>query len=152
MSNTEPSKQQSSAAALEHTPTRELPPDVDRTIRYTTRFNRTVGTCRMRAWLDEHTVVVTELPDNEGMSVTNAAEHVAEVVEAVLAVRFIDDGSTYAPLFRLVEHYEATTHSGMSLSLVTFAGRDHGRPDAPSWRPLAADDWLTAVLDERASA
>lgn len=148
MSNTEPRRSDNSAASSEHTAARQS--DIDRTIRYTTRFNRTTGKCRLRAWLDERTFVITELADNPGMSVTNAVEHIAETIEALFSVRCTADReATYAPLVRLVEHYPPRGQLGISLAVVHFVGRDGKRPDGPTWGPLPADDWLHTALDER---
>lgn len=118
-------------------------PDVDRLLRYSTPWNATTGLCRLRVWWRERTIVVTELDDNPGMSITNAIEYVAEAVEATLGVQLdVDD----APA--LIEHYPAAYHRGPTIDRVFFGGRNRdGRLERPYWRPATLSyPWLYEAL------
>lgn len=122
-------------------------PDLDRRIRYTPRWQRREGVARLRVFHGEQVAVVTELDDNPGMSVTNAAEAVAQVVEDLLGVRFAPHPTLMVPVtWTLVEHYP---RSQARLSVVTFAGRDgEGRLEGPTWRYVQPGElpWLDAAL------
>jgi hypothetical protein len=103
--------------------------DVDRTLDYFSRHTAVMGRCRLRVWHDEAIVVVTELEQNPGMSVTNAIEDIASLVELVL-VKKLDD-------FLLVEHYPRSTMRGSTYDVVTFTGRQKAGPlVGPAWAPL----------------
>ncbi len=105
------------------------------------------GRCRVRIYLPEEerdtpVVICTELADNPGMSITNSAERIAaEVISA---------HSLPAPLV-WIEHYEdgarGTPEDPASFDLVLFdsyeiedlgryAGEEHKRIGAPSWKAL----------------
>jgi hypothetical protein len=105
------------------------------------------GRCRVRIYLpeEEHdapVVVCTELPSNEGMSITNAVEQIA--AEVIHAHRLP------TPLV-WIEHYEygarGTPDDPATFDLVTFAsyevenlgsylGEERKRIGEPSWKPL----------------
>lgn len=104
-------------------------PDLDRRLRYTPRWTIAEGECRLRIWFDERIVLVTELEDNPGASVTNAIEVIAEAVERVID-QPIDR-------FLLVEHYERTAMRGSTYDRVSFSGRLSDRTlVGPAWAPL----------------
>lgn len=139
MSNTEPAAE-GSAPPARGAP----PPDVDRDLRYFP--GGVIGVCRLRVWHDERTIVVTERDDNEGWSVTNAAEEIADAVEALLDIDLLTGPH------RLIEHYPPAAHRGIVVTRVRFASRRHGAPCGPTWGPLPAGDWLFTALDERDDA
>ena len=90
---------------------------------------RTVARRRFVVFCDPHAArspiaVVTERLEDEGMSITNAAEEVRDAL--------IDRLATAS--FRLVEHYENGIR-GETFDWVYFD--DHGRP---FWRPLEVGD------------
>jgi hypothetical protein len=112
------------------------------------------GSCRIRiyrsddlpeegsATRDEAVVIVSELPDNRGQSVTNAIERIA--AEVISAHRLP------TPLIT-VEHYErgvrGTPEDPHTFDLVTFStyevedlgtylGEERKRIGEPSWKPL----------------
>jgi hypothetical protein len=94
-------------------------------------------------------VIATELADNPGMSITNAAEHLAYRV----CVEFAIDPSQ---LF-WVEHYGYAAPGGgtrrpRTYDLVTFEilppGHD-GIFTRPTWRPMRNEDWLAVGLTLR---
>lgn len=126
-----------------------ISPDLDRQVRYTPRWQRREGVARLRVFHGEHVAVLTELDDNPGMSVTNAVEEAAQVVEDLLGVRFAEHPTLMVPVtWSLVEHYE---RSEARLSVVTFSGRDaEGRLEGPTWRYLQPGEmsWLDAALAE----
>lgn len=106
-------------------------------------------------------VIATELPDNSGTSVTNAAEHLAS---------FVCDSFGIAP-GRLVwiEHYGASpgVRKDETYDLVTFEESKpqqihwlpavlRHQPDGwpghfaePTWRPMTAADWQALGLAPR---
>jgi hypothetical protein len=117
------------------------------------------GRCRIRIY--DHTtkmpvIVCTELTDNPGQSITNAAEQIAaEVLEnhphifdpfALVSLA----GLTYDKPFVWIEHYEdgarGTPRDGATFCLVEFshyevrgelrAGQWAKEIGSPSWRPL----------------
>jgi hypothetical protein len=78
-----------------------------------------------------HVAVVTELPDNPGMSVTNAAEHI-----------FVKLAGVYSRGLVVMEHYHADPNSsswkrGERLDRVWLTG--HMANWQPVW-PIAPDD------------
>lgn len=111
------------------------------------------GRCRIRIYRpdlpvegsaarDEAVVIATELPDNEGMSITNAAERIASEV--------ISFHRLPTPLV-WVEHYEDGAHGTEedphTFDSVTFSsyeiedlgaylGEQRRRIGEPSWKPL----------------
>lgn len=108
------------------------------------------GHCRveaMRASGGRVAVVATELRSNPGMSVTNAAEHVATQVCLYLGID---------PL-RLVwiEHYGYPAPAGMpkrTYDRVRFAGVLPDEPvffEEPSWSPMKPSDWFELGLEPR---
>lgn len=120
-------------------------PSLDERLTYRMRaWMANDGACRLRVWRPERVIVVTELDDNPGMSVTNAAEEVAFALERRLSVDVLD--GTYT----LVEHYPPRAGHPADFDLVTFAGRgSDGVPYGVTWRPISpALDWLRfAVLE-----
>jgi len=118
------------------------------------------GRCRVRIYqgdVDELPVVIcTELPDNEGMSITNAAEQIANEVLANHPEVFATIAPSATPSIRderpfiWIEHYEdgarGTPEDPATFDLVEFShyepkdvlragewGKEIGEP---SWRPL----------------
>lgn len=104
------------------------------------------GTCRVRVFQpddgDQPVVIASELPENEGMSVTNGADRIA--------AELMDQYELPAP-FIFIEHYpaEARPSFGETYDLVTFSDfrirkeasdyRGEGpvlRIGRQSWRPL----------------
>jgi len=100
------------------------------------------GRCQIRVYVRHGvvtpTVVLTELPDNAGPSITNAIEHIMPVVRAHPLV-----DSSHGLV--VIEHYGWAT--GPSLSLVTFDS-----VGAPRWRALTVEQAAVFVgganLDE----
>jgi hypothetical protein len=94
-------------------------------------------------------VIATELMDNPGTSITNAAEHLAYRV----CVEFSIDPSRLV----WIEHYgyPSAFEKGnpRSFDLVTFrippAGHDAVFAD-PTWRPMSDEDWRSLGLPPRA--
>lgn len=125
-------------------------PDLDRRIRYTPRWQRREGIARLRVFHGEQVAVVTELDDNPGMSVTNAAEEVAQVVEDLLGVRFAPHPTLMVDVsWTLVEHYARDAGGHMSLSAVRFTGRDaEGALEGPAWTAIREGElpWLWEAL------
>lgn len=120
-------------------------PDLDRRLEYWPAANggRNKSACRLRVWHERHVAMVTELDDNPGMSVTNAAEDVWTAVSRLL------DCELLHPAWTMVEHYAATPRGWLParFDVVLFEGRDgERRLSSPSWRPAARHgglEWLT---------
>jgi hypothetical protein len=111
-------------------------PDVDvscATGRHPYHLAGTPTQFRLRAWVDDRLVVVSDAPANRGASVTNAIEHVAAIVEAHLDVRLVEhDLATWCG-WQLIQHDARTG----SLDFVRFAGRDDDDlAERPEWSPL----------------
>ena len=89
------------------------------------------GNARCRVRINATTVVATELPDNPGMSLTNAANIVAMQVCQFYEI----------PLSELVwiEHYPAQPHSEESFDRVLF-NNDNGNLTIDTWLPLSTDE------------
>lgn len=127
--------------------------DVDREIEYANPGGY-IGRCRMRAWLTERVVVVSELGTNRGMSVTNAIETIAVVVERSLGEQLGEEPGSFV----LVEHYDAHSYNPPrihddklpTLDVVRFAGRRGDRFYGPTWAPLHRRapelSWLSEAL------
>jgi hypothetical protein len=94
--------------------------------------------CFVRIWDSVEAVVVmlTELPDNPGMSVTNACEDIA--------TRIVQDFGIDLQRTRFIEHYpeEKTLHYGTehvrkeTFDEIFFTWDSKGRADEPHWKPL----------------
>lgn len=89
------------------------------------------GTCRVRVYLpddggDRPVVIVSELPENRGMSVTTGADRIAAEV--------MDEYELPAP-FTFIEHYPAEPALDMeeTYDLVTFSDF-RMRKEAPDYR------------------
>lgn len=112
------------------------PPTVERVVRLiypTPGFPRPEGECQLRVIRlsdGRRVAVVTEIPENLGASVTNAAEHIAGVLE-------------HEQYDALIEHYPPMSHRPASLDEVLVTD---GRA---SWRPVTGElrDTLLVVLD-----
>jgi len=87
--------------------------------------------CGLRIFNDPHAlVVVTEHPDNQGMSVTNAAEDLATNIVADFGLN---------PLTTVFfEHWPPMGGQPESFDLVRFIWID-GRATSPEWRRWAAE-------------
>ncbi len=111
------------------------PPDLDQPIEYACDpyGRRPPGRCRLRVWHEQRVALVTDLSDDhDGMSVTNAAEYIAQVVEGMLGEHY-----------QLVEHYDASLSFPHRLACV------HHKPGSPvaTWSPLPPHlDWVTAAV------
>lgn len=103
---------------------------------------------RSRCGIDVHplddgrvVVICTELPDNPGMSITNAVEQIATAV--VRGQRIIPERLVW------IEHWPAASRGGgpSTWDLVTFklSQRSIWEFRYPSWRPMTPLDW--AELD-----
>ena len=99
-------------------------------------------------------VIATELPDNPGTSVTNAAEHLAEEVCRLyeIAAEKLVWIETYG--------YESPTRTPRTFDLVTFvrpAGRRiplrpgdrHQEFEQPRWQPMSDAFWRALGLEPR---
>jgi hypothetical protein len=80
-----------------------------------------------------HIVVVSELDDNQGTSVTNASEHIAQ---QVCAAHELD--SNYVVF---IEHYPAEKgiRDDETYDLVMFARTAGGRLVSPKWKHLSKE-------------
>lgn len=99
------------------------------------------GHCRVRLYREARIVVVTEQPDNQGPSVTNAIEIIADTIErdtgAYFGPAIRPDGSRYEPtqpVWSYVEHYPPRGTLNEAWCTVTFDRDQHGRLVSPSWR------------------
>jgi len=81
-------------------------------------------------------VVLTEQPENDGPSITNAAADVWTLVEA----RHATDPGTDLVRVERWDHPTGTTHD-----LIDFSRSDNGTLYAPRWRRLSEDE-VTALL------
>lgn len=84
---------------------------------------------RLRTWLHPLKIaMLSELDDNPGPSVTNAAEDIWSHVEHLLGVDLLDGR------WSAIEHYD---HGGCkpTYDLVLFSGRHNGRLSGVQWRP-----------------
>ncbi len=89
--------------------------------------------CRLRIYdtATETVVIATELPDNTGTSITNAAQYIATLVVMHYG---LDPHSLV-----WIEHYPPTDDFEESFDQVTFPW-DGKRFHAPQWRRLQQDD------------
>jgi hypothetical protein len=103
-----------------------------------------IARCQLRIWQDEQgnsLVILSELPDNPGMSVTNAADQLAT---GVVADFNLDPQRT-----RWVEHYPKATGIGETFDTITFTwshkrvfydGPIHDVASAPEWRRISREE------------
>jgi hypothetical protein len=102
---------------------------MDEVVDVATHESGLVTRCRLRLFPGADgapVVVVTELAENTGFSVTNAAENVWRAI-----ARRLD-----TTRFAMVEHYDAESYEGASeetFDLVTVVG------GKPTWQPLGAE-------------
>lgn len=119
-------------------------PVIDRPLDYPGWDESHPGRCRMRAFPDIKLVVVSELEDNPGPSITNCIEHVASAAEEELDARF------FGTSWRLVEHDPSHgPNDPLAFTLVTFSGYDRRTRHLvnPGWQPIpGAMDWLRDVI------
>ena len=109
------------------------------------------GECRIEATkLPDGRIVViaTELADNPGMSITNAAEYVATDVCEALGI------APHQLIWIEFYGYPASPSFGRkrTYDLVTFATMTpEGRPifHEPRWRPMNEGDWKTLGIPAR---
>jgi hypothetical protein len=105
--------------------------------------------CLVRIWDtgESGVVMLTELPDNPGMSVTNACEDIA--------TRIVQDFGINPQRTRFIEHYpeEKTTHHGIehvrkeTFDEIFFTWDNRSRADEPHWKPLAKEEVERLVGD-----
>ena len=104
------------------------------------------GRCRIRIFLPEEeldapVVVCTELPNNPGTSVTNAAEQIAaEVIKghrlptALVWIEHYEDGARGTP--EDPHTFDLVLFSGYEVSEVLRAGEWRKEIGAPNWKAL----------------
>lgn len=119
---------------------------------YRVRGMRQLAVCRIEAirLVDGRAVViVVELPDNTGTSVTNACEELATQVCQQLGIDVRQ--------LVWIEHYGFAScfdpQRVRTYDLVTFASVQPRRSPAfegPSWRPMTDADWRALGLEPRA--
>lgn len=83
-------------------------------------------------------VVFTELPDNPGMCITNAIEHLAKLILSEYIAK-ISLARAKAPLdIQWFEHYPPTKRHDGNLSRVIFRAYDFvtGEFSHPEWQPV----------------
>ncbi len=102
------------------------------------------GRCRIRIYIpdeerDAPVVVCTELPNNPGMSITNAAEQIAaEVISGhrlptpLVWIEHYDDGARGTPQDRAT--FDLVLFSGYEVSEVLRAGEWRKEVGAPTWK------------------
>lgn len=100
------------------------------------------GRCVVRIWDSVEAVVVmlTELPDNPGMSVTNACEDIA--------TQIVQDFGINPHRTRFIEHYpeEKTVVYGKehvrkeTFDEIFFTWDVRNQADEPHWKPLAKEE------------
>lgn len=109
-------------------------------LHYRNRHCKREGYCLLTLLDGDAVAVATELPDNPGPSITNAAEAVGDAIRRQLQGRS----------FRLVEHYSTESYGQTwrpgtdRFSLVTLLPGRYGYRDA-EWRCLPAselDSWF----------
>jgi hypothetical protein len=97
--------------------------------------------CLVRIWDSARvSVVVTELPDNPGMSVTNACEDIAS--------RVVQDFGINPQRTRFIEHYpeERTVHHGRehvrkeTFDEIFSTWDKQNRADGPHWKSLTKEE------------
>ena len=100
-----------------------------------TAANAQAGKCRVEVWPGKPIIIViSELPDNQGMSVTNGIEHIASAVISKLQIH-------NTPIV-WIEHYPVSELRGEeTFDLVTFAHDNAYTGGAlivrqAGWRPL----------------
>lgn len=99
---------------------------IDEIFHYKVKANSFPAKCRVR--IKSNTVIATELPDNEGMSITNAAEEVAMQVCQFYEI----------PIAQLVwiEHYPQRADIDETFDAVDFE-IVHNYFSNPSWKPTS---------------
>lgn len=98
---------------------------IDETFHYKVKANSYLAICRVR--INSNAVVATELPDNTGMSITNASVEVA-----LLVCHFYE-----IPLSELVwiEHYPTSSGIDEEFDLVEFQ-IEHNCFNKPTSKPI----------------
>lgn len=98
---------------------------IDEIFHYKVKGNSFPAKCRVR--INSNTVIATELPDNKGMSITNAAEQVAMQVCHFYEI----------PMTQLVwiEHYPKTADINEGFDRVQFEIKENCFTK-PTWKPI----------------
>ncbi|NET55382.1 MAG: hypothetical protein F6K47_04095 [Symploca sp. SIO2E6] len=121
---------------------------IDETFHYHTRYNLVSaldlsteafqGEAKCRVRVNGNTVIASELPDNPGMSLTNAAEEVAMQVA----------GHYEIPLGELtwIEHYPEEPNHEESFDRVDFSF-ERGRLTKPRWKPITKEEAIGMLGD-----
>ena len=105
-------------------------PDIDRFIAYVAWWHSPASKARLRGWTEHRILVLSEVDDNDGASVTNGAEVAWKAVEDALGVDVV------AGRWTIFEHYPRSH----SLDVVTFDTRDRlGAPAGVKWSPVVPD-------------
>jgi hypothetical protein len=105
------------------------PADIDELLSCKPRWGHS-ATARIRIWRSERLAVLTELDDNEGPSVTNAAEDFWTAFERRFEVDLLNGPWT------VLEHYPASrgVDTKTEVDLVIFTSRDKdGLLAHPTW-------------------
>ena len=91
------------------------------------------GTCRVEIWQGKpHIVVLTELADNPGMSITNACEHICSHI--------VDNhGLQNIPVIWIEHYFYEDGRKNETFDLVVFpiSNNLQGHFNPPGWRPLS---------------
>jgi hypothetical protein len=103
-----------------------------------------ISRCRLRIYTQDgrHAVVLTEIAENQGMSITNAAEDLATEIRLVYGL----NPSTTA----WIEHYTPDSYRERSgraetFDLVTFTWDNAGAARYPKWRRLTIEEVETTT-------
>ena len=114
-------------------------------LEYTPEWTRLPGRCRATVFLETRdragVIVVSEMDDNPGPSVTNSIEAICSALERVLCMPGLAG-------YRLVEHYPPNSQRGPTYDLVDIVRSDRGF-HSPSWKHLDVEAFEAMVpLDE----
>lgn len=97
--------------------------------------NNREGTCRVEIWKGSPCIVVlTELADNPGMSITNASEHICSHI--------VDNHGLHNTPVIWIEHYfygDGRKDETFDLVVFPISNNLHGHFNPPGWRPLSKE-------------
>ena len=95
-------------------------------------FRTPNGICKCGIVLHESTVVVSQLPDYNGPTVTNAIEYIAQQV-------CLSDGISLRDLI-VIEHWPIATQLKETFDLVTFGFNDDNTRWIPAWQSISREE------------
>lgn len=107
-------------------------------------YHGVASKCGLKIYGDEErfVVIMTELPNNPGTSVTNRSEHIAMRVADMICHRYATASMrpvAYTTMW--IEHYPADSIRRATYNRVRYTDKNR-EYTSPQWSPMAAREWI----------